>query len=349
MTLYLHVSLTHADNSYADLHSCIVVPGLGGERIMRRERSDLAGRGYGVSPLLLRKLEELDTIRKRKPLLSASLKSKSTTLATALHLRLLLHSRLSPAFHALQLFSPSDPRHLSVPALVSLTHCTHCGANSLSLLTSSSRERSSPGLREKVRGVLLAEGKGPIAIATHYVPRNSGEHLEGLENLSAIPYESFHSRWEDRSASLLPEVYPVAKHTRKKSATSTRLLSGMEKVKKTIRTRLQAAFDTIYVALLPKGTGKEQSLVFEFSDEVERRGGGRLKGEKLHSFSLIEPSGFRMHESFVSDDHLLRSIEIGSDSVLTASNGAAVVLLVSRLEKAVIHRLLLFFEQLSVF
>lgn len=83
---------------------------------------------------------------------------RSSAEVQSLYTRLLLlyRRRLFTGFGALQIAAKRDLRRLPAGRIATYTRCRHCGRTGLSLLTSSTREKASPRLMDKLRALLPA-------------------------------------------------------------------------------------------------------------------------------------------------------------------------------------------------
>lgn len=178
--------------------------------------------GNGLSQTLVSRLEQLERLRTRQG-------GRARAQQAADLLRLPLQRRLWQGWQRLKLQTVGELG--PVEELIAKTKCIHCSSLSLQTLTPLTPSADLPS------SLLLllpseARPKSPIAV--------SNPSTSELESLSAIPFESFHSHWDDRSSLVLEPPY----------------VQGLERLKRVL---LRPAFEGLGTVVWPGNVRTESS------------------------------------------------------------------------------------------
>lgn len=176
--------------------------------------------GNGLSKTLVSRLEELERMRRRQG-------GRARVQQAVGVLRLPLQRRLWQGLQRLKLHAVGELA--PVEDLIANTKCVHCSSRSLQSLCPASAV-----LPSSIHLLLPSENrpKSPIAV--------SNPSVSELENLSAIPFESFHSHWDERSSMLIEPPY----------------VQGLERLKRVV---LRPVFEGLGAAVWPGNVRTESS------------------------------------------------------------------------------------------
>ena len=181
--------------------------------------------GNGLSQTLVSRLEELERLRRRGQ------RGRERVQMGTGELRLLVQRRLWQGLQTLKLQAIGELG--TVEMLIARTRCVHCGSRSLQPLTT--LLPCSSALPPSLHLLLPSESrpKSPIAV--------SNPSTSELENLSAIPFESFH--WDDRSSLLLEPAF----------------VQGWEHLRGVLHSRLRPVLERLGIGLWQGGVRTESS------------------------------------------------------------------------------------------
>lgn len=206
-----------------------------------------------MSSLLHQRLQELDSLRPRRPPIAYSVFS-----LTAAQLKLSIRRRLAAAFSAIKLQALADIRTLPLWKIVTLTHCEKCGVSALTLLTRSTDRCISPGFAEKLRLLLPDESE-----------------------ILQEPVVKSPSRDERKS--------PVKRSARGRMTVAC-IRSGSEKLRHLLHTRLYRAFEALYLNERGKDVSLTFELAYDDANEkmynisrIEQQAGTKVQEESFSS------------------------------------------------------------------